>query len=69
MSNFEEIQSQATEQALREQTQLLKKQLEDMNAQMQALMAQLHVNMTAQLSQVSQEAQPQNAEPVIQPQA
>ena len=39
MSNFDEVQSMATEQALREQNQLLRKQLEDMNAQMQALMA------------------------------
>ena len=30
----------ATEQALREQNQLLRKQLEEMNMQMQALMAQ-----------------------------
>jgi hypothetical protein len=39
MSNFEEVQSMATEQALREQNQPLRKQLEDMNAQMQAFMA------------------------------
>ena len=69
MSNFEEVQSMATEQALREQNQLLKKQLEDMNAQMQALMAQLQGNITAQSSQISQEAQPENTEYVIQPPA
>ena len=64
MSNFEEIQSQATEQALREQNQLLRKQLEDMNAQMQALMVQLQGNTTAQSSQVMQETQQLNTEQV-----
>jgi hypothetical protein len=41
MPNSEEIQNMAAEQALREQNQLLRKQLGDMNAQMQAIMAQL----------------------------
>ena len=59
----------ATKQALREQNQLLKKQLEDMSAQMQALMAQLQVNTTAQSSQVSQEAPPQNVEQMVFPPA
>jgi hypothetical protein len=45
----------ATEQALKEQNQLLRKQLEDMNAQMQAIMAQLQGNKIPQSSQASQE--------------
>jgi hypothetical protein len=69
MSNFEEIQSQATEQALREQNQLLRKQLENMNAQMLAFMAQIQGNITAQSSQNSQEVQTQNQEQAIQPPA
>jgi hypothetical protein len=69
MANFEKVQSMATEQALREQNQQLRKQLEDMNAQMQALMIQLQINMTAQSSQVSQEAQLQNTEHVLPPPA
>jgi hypothetical protein len=69
MSNFEEIQSMATEQDLREQNQQLRKQLEDMSALMQAFMAQQQGNVTAQSSQNSQEAQAQNQEYVIQPPA
>jgi hypothetical protein len=48
MSNLEEIQSQATEQALREENQQLRKQLEYMKKQMQVLMANLG-NMNAQI--------------------
>jgi hypothetical protein len=59
----------ATEQALREQNQLLRKQLEDMNIQMQAIMAQLQGNKIPQSSQVSQEPLPNleiaNAEAVV----
>jgi hypothetical protein len=55
MSNFEEVQSQATEQALREQNQLLWKQLESMNTQMQAIVAQLQANKIPQSERVSQE--------------
>ena len=69
MSNSEEVQSMATEQALREQNQLLKKQLEDMNAQVQVLMAQMQGNIIAQSGQNSQEAQAQNQEHVVQPPA
>jgi hypothetical protein len=45
----------AAEQALREQNQLLRKQLEDMNAQMQAIMAHLQGNKIPRSSQASQE--------------
>jgi hypothetical protein len=62
-------QSQATEQALREQNQLLRKQLEDMTAQMQAFMTQQQGSMTAQSSQNSQEAQAHNQEHVVKPPA
>ena len=59
----------ATEQTLQEQNQLLRKQLEDMNAQMQTIMAQLQGNIIAQSSQASQEALPNlemaNAEAVV----
>jgi hypothetical protein len=59
----------ATEQALREQNQLLRKQLEDMNVQMQAIMTQLQGNVTAQSSQAPQEPLPNlkiaNAEAVV----
>jgi hypothetical protein len=48
MSNLEEVQSQVTEQALREQNQQLRKQLEGMKTQMQALMANLEI-MNAQM--------------------
>jgi hypothetical protein len=69
MSNFDMDQSQATEQALREQNHLLRKQLEDMNAQMLAFMAQIQGNIIAQSSQASQEALPNmemaNAEAVV----
>ena len=65
MSNFEEIQSQATEQALREQNQLLRKQLEDMNLQMQMLMAQMQGNTTAQSSQMAQETQQPEVEQAV----
>ena len=65
MSNFEEVQSMATEQALREQNQLLRKQLEDMNIQMQALMAQMQGNTTAQSSQVAQETQQPNVKQAV----
>ena len=43
MFNLEEVQSQATEQALREENQQLRKQLEGMKTQMQALMANLEI--------------------------
>ena len=58
MSNFEEVQGVATQQALREQNQQLRKQLEDMHAQMQALMAQLQGNITTQSGQASRETLP-----------
>jgi hypothetical protein len=48
----------AVEQALREQNQLLRKQLENMNTQMQAIMAQLQGNKTPQSSEISQEPLP-----------
>jgi hypothetical protein len=48
MANFGEVQSMTTEQALREQNQQLRKQLEYMKTQMQALMANLG-NMNAQM--------------------
>jgi hypothetical protein len=48
MANFGEIQNLATDQALREQNQQLRKQLEYMKTQMQALMANLG-NMNAQM--------------------
>jgi hypothetical protein len=43
MSNLDEVQSQATEQALREENQQLRKQLEGMKTQIQALMANLEI--------------------------
>jgi hypothetical protein len=69
MPNSEEIQNMAAEQALSEQNQLLRKQLGDMNAQMQAIMAQLQGNKIPQSSQASQEqlinSEIANAEAVI----
>jgi hypothetical protein len=69
MSNFEKVQDRVTEQTLQEQNQFLRKQLEDMNIQMQAIVAQLQGNKIAQSSQASQEALPNlemaNAEAVV----
>jgi hypothetical protein len=43
MANFGEVQNLATDQALREQNQQLRRQLEDMKTQMQAIMANLEI--------------------------